>query len=390
MAFKNRIRLALFLSKPQYIETRRVFTKSNGKIQLLSSQTKKVLELKTDYFPSNWHERLAIALAHDAINIENKNKLYSVLKDSEYEIAWIEALGYPVAQAQTKVSIADFEAVNSNCQSCDDICCAVAPDETIVPVVPIEENDVFNYTLTLFAEQSSCIGVGVEIVNINDVYVLSAVLAGNVITFTMKPSFFSDPNALLCQYKAAKDETCFDLGNVYAPVVGTEIGCPPPTILALATSTSNELTFTWNRGLPDTGNPDQWELYLNIVGGSPVQTGNAPAGNVNLIGLAIDTQYAFRVRSDCGEGVYSAWVEITESTEPVSAQCGLYDLLYRNFNPGAPASVNVTFLNCAGINQTILVFNFVGRPVCMQQTSPGVPTSIILPPYTTYEYRTLC
>ena len=89
---------------------------------MLSSQTKKVLELKTDYFPSNWHERLAIALAHDAINIENKNKLYSILKDSEYEIAWIEALDYPVAQAQTKVAIADFEAVNSNCQSCDDIC----------------------------------------------------------------------------------------------------------------------------------------------------------------------------------------------------------------------------------------------------------------------------
>ena len=388
MAFKNRIRLALTLSKPQYVETRRVFTKSNGKIQLLSSQTKKVLELETDYFPAKWHERLAIALAHDTINIENRNKLYSVIKDSDYEIGWVEALDYPVAQAKTKVAIADFEAVNSNCQTCDDVCCAVAPDETIASPT-YTESASFNFTLTLARAQSLCSGITLEIININELYVLSATLVGDTISFVLKDSFFANPNAQLCQYKSSKDN-CFDTGYVYASVVGTEVGCPPITNLILENVTTNEATFSWDRGLPDTGNPDQWELYLGIIGGSPVQTGNTLMGSAVCSGLAAGATYWLQVRSDCGDGEYSAWTSLEITTNDVDESCGLYTLLYRNFNAGAPPSVVVSFTNCLGQPESVPVFNFVGRPICALQTSPGVPSSINLPPYVTFQYVSIC
>lgn len=71
MAFRNRFRLPLELRSPQFIDDQEKFIKANGEIVTLSAIVRKQYDVRTDYMPEKWHERLKIALAHDSVNIED-------------------------------------------------------------------------------------------------------------------------------------------------------------------------------------------------------------------------------------------------------------------------------------------------------------------------------
>src|SRR6187401_2474321 len=115
----NRIRIPFHLGKPQYPAEEDIYLKGNGRRVVLKSIVSKVMDGKTEYMPSKLHERLTIALRHDEVNVESQDFTGSIRMAGAYDIAWIDFLDYPVAQATFKAFEEEFVARSNKCDICE-------------------------------------------------------------------------------------------------------------------------------------------------------------------------------------------------------------------------------------------------------------------------------
>lgn len=74
--------LPILLSKPQYNQEDKIYTKRDGEQIVLHSSITKEYEGETDYIPMEWHEKILIALACDEVYINGER----VTKNGSYEI----------------------------------------------------------------------------------------------------------------------------------------------------------------------------------------------------------------------------------------------------------------------------------------------------------------
>lgn len=117
--FFNSIRLPMYLSRGQYDSDEKGYQKSNGQFVKLAERVNKTYELRTDWMPEQWHDRLRVALSCDTVQVTNENANITevaIYKKDEYEIEWDGEIDFPLARGKAKVFKALFaKSVNSNC-----------------------------------------------------------------------------------------------------------------------------------------------------------------------------------------------------------------------------------------------------------------------------------
>jgi hypothetical protein len=102
------------LSKPQYSQNDKIYTKSNGENVVLFSEMVKEYEGTTDYVNEKTHEMILIALSCDEVYINGER----LTKSDKYEIDWenytTDDSGDKLARATFKMK-ANVNRRNSNC-----------------------------------------------------------------------------------------------------------------------------------------------------------------------------------------------------------------------------------------------------------------------------------
>jgi hypothetical protein len=116
--FKNKVRLPLYLTRPQLPSDKEDYRKSDLTYQNLSEVVRKEFVLKTDYLSDYTHEKIKIALASDDLKIENENARVNdnFLSRNDYSIEWNEEVELKQAQASCTLVLSEALAYrNSNC-----------------------------------------------------------------------------------------------------------------------------------------------------------------------------------------------------------------------------------------------------------------------------------
>ena len=98
--------LPILLSKPQYNQEDKVYTKSNGQTVVLYAQARKEWSGETEYLPEDMHDKIAVALMCDEVSINGRR----VFKSGQYNVDWES---YDTLSDGTKTARATF-AVEEN------------------------------------------------------------------------------------------------------------------------------------------------------------------------------------------------------------------------------------------------------------------------------------
>src|SRR5882672_301914 len=229
MPFHNRVRLPLNLFAAQFGATKSQYVKADGTIKVLSNQLKKTYNLKTDWIPEMWHQRLMIALSHDTVTIEGEKYFGGVALDGVYQIDWDEIFRTPVAPAGVQVAVTPFDESSNNCMSCDEAGQLQLEDD-IFPA-PLEEGE--STDIDVPANDSICCNpVTFSITSFNTDYVASASIDSNGnVSFVMKTGLVSANGIKLLTYRATCFNGGYDEADLFGDVNGTIPGCLAPTNL---------------------------------------------------------------------------------------------------------------------------------------------------------------
>jgi hypothetical protein len=101
-------------------------------------------------------------------------------------------------------------------------------------------------------------------------------------------------------------------GDGTTEVTGYCPSCLDPTDLAVSDVTTITASVTWTANNGETA----WEYQVVAGGDTPAETGTATSDNpLALTGLIANTAYDVYVRANCGDGVTSAWVMVSFTTE---------------------------------------------------------------------------
>ena len=101
-------------------------------------------------------------------------------------------------------------------------------------------------------------------------------------------------------------------GDGTTEVTGYCPSCLDPTDLAVSDVTTTTASVTWTANNGETA----WEYQVVESGATPAETGTATSDNLlALTGLTANTAYDVYVRANCGDGVTSAWVMVSFTTE---------------------------------------------------------------------------
>lgn len=338
MAFYNRVRLPFYITQPQFTVDEEVYVKANGTRRILRSIVSKEWQAKTDYIPAEWHERFAIALRHDSVQVEGHNVQAGIRINGSYEIEWQEFLDYPVAPAKFKALQEAFVARNTRCGIC--------------PVVENQlniRNDIFEaaldegeeYTINVAENDSICCYNPVfSIASINSTYVESAEIDQNgIVTLVLKEPVESTGDIELFTYKVTCDDGAEGTASVHGGIKGSLTEpCEMPTNLQtdIPDPFTGSMNITWDEPVPAPASGYQWYLTKDDgVTETTVQTGNTDDLFVAFAGLDFNQLYHFYVRSICSTEVDPAEITspyahiqfITEEGEPeptYNYECEIY------------------------------------------------------------------
>lgn len=376
MSFYNRIRLPLYLSKPQFPETKEVYTKSNGATVTLSASIKKTYALKTGYMPEQWHERLKTALLHDTVNIEGDKYAGGVKLEKMDEIDWLDFLDYPTAPVNGTVSVDPFFAVNANCQTCTEFSQLDLTDDNAGDV---DEGETVNLDVSA-NDDIFCQPATFSITSFDSNYLedVSIDQNGNI-TFTVKEDVVAINNLAGIKYRVTCANGQYDEADVYMNVQGTIEGCLAPTGLSVAYGATypTVVTISWVAPDPVPAIGYNWFLYTadNLI--TPVDSGTSATTSADITLPDQGVNYVVMVQSDC-DGTTSNLVQIG-FTSPVneSEVCGQYSVTY-NDGTGNPLNrTQFTYINCSNGEVNYIIFNMTTVLICALQTEPGVPVMIV-------------
>ena len=391
--FLNRVRLPIYFSKPQFPIERNVFKKADGSRKVLSAVISNTYEGKTDLLPKEWHQKLAIALNHDVVNIESDRLLTEVVMDSEYEIDWQEFLDYPIAQAGFKVQVTPFYATNSNCQTCDEITQLELVDDTTADVFAEGTTDEFPFSV-LLNDNICCYPFEISISSFNTTYFSSVTVnAAGIVTFTVLPSVPTISNVLLATYRVTCPNGAYDEANIYVGISGTSTECvgPGEIDVSLDPTDGTVADMVWDDDNTTRACGWDWVLYASDDIYTVLQSGNTAFRLVNLTGLTPGTDYVFTVQGDCCAGDLStiSMVEFTPVTVPENL-CGNFLVTYIPI--GADYFANISYMDCNGAVQNFTTVSVYQAEICMLiNDGSTVPVFFAADrPEVTIEYLGLC
>lgn len=376
MSFKNRIRLPIKLTRPQFPKDKSTFRYADGTTQTLSVVVKKTYEGETDYMAEKWHQRLVIAMEHDNVTIEGDKYLGDVVTDGDYSIDWPKFMDYPTAKAEFTVQVTPFDNTNDNCQTCEEAQ-QLSVENDVFPD-PLEEDT--DYSIDVADNDNICCYPAVfSISSYNTDYITSAEIdqLGNV-TLHTKASFMSGNGVKLLTYRVTCPNGRYDEADITGDMDGSIPGCLAPSdpVASGITATSAHINFTASPSVP---HHYLWRLFKTSAPGVQVQTGTSTTV-LTLTGLSAGTAYKWFVRAQCEEGnddeTASNFIELDFMTNTASASCGEYKLNFNDPFGGPGAGTNAEYQDCNGVNQPIFVPNNITRVFCARQTTPGVPVYI--------------
>jgi hypothetical protein len=393
MPFKNRIRLPIKVTRPQFESERGVFSKANGETKTQFVNIRKSYEGETDWMPEKLHERLVIALGHDEVTIEGDKYLGGIIQDGEYEIQWQEFLDYPTAKGKFKVRVTPFAALNTNCQSCAEATQVTLEDDTFENAYggPLDLQEGEEYQLNVADNDDICCYPAVfSLITYNSTYLSSASISqSGVLTINVKTGLVAANGVLLATYRVTCPNGGYDEANVYGNIDGSVIVCLAPQNLEIVNITTNSARGQWTAPSPAPVNGYSWVLYDASNLGSPLQSGGTTDLFVDLTGLDDGTDYILFVESDCIDAT-STQVNASFSTPTVSNSCGDYDLIYYDLNGDPAAFTEVTYIDCTGDNVTTIIFHNQSRNICALQLGPNDPVSIVASSPVVISYNGLC
>ena len=382
MAFKNRIRLPFKLHKPQYVETVESYRKANGETVVLSVVIRKIYEGITDEWPEKLHERFKIALRHDSVQIEGDKYVGMVAQDGDYQIDWSDFLSRPIAQGKFKAEVTPFNATNSNCGSCQEFTQVVANDDNLGTLN--EGDHVISDPLS--NDQICCNPVSISLVTVNSTYISNVVInTNNSIEFDVNNPVSPANGVVLLTYRAQCQNGQFDDANIIADITGSLPACLSPTNLSIIDVTATTADINWD-DMPTASSYD-WILYKLPDLVTQIASLNVLTSNASLSSLEPNTSYRLYVRTQCNGGSeLSPFTFIDFITSAASnVFCGEYSIHNNSFILKA-----VTYTDCNGNTQNIVLVGNETRVICALQSSPGIPISITTSGATTITYLGLC
>lgn len=374
MAFKNRIRLPFYITRPQFPTESNVFRLANGARKTLSTIVLKTFEGETDNLPKHIHERLVIALKHDDVTVEGKYLATGVSMEGDYDIDWNKFLDYPLAKAAFKVQVTPFNYSNDNCQTCEELTQVVCVDDNLGT---LDEDDTVTVH-PLVNDEICCKPVTISLVTYNSDYLDSCIVSGNDIIIHLKPSLSDASSVILATYRAQCPNGAYDEANIIANINGTE---PPPTCMAptspvlVSLDSDTSATFSWTPPSSAPGCGYHW-VVTNFNGLTELASGDTSSTSVQVTGLPSGQSFCkFYVRSNCCSEVtnYAGPVQFSLPPPSGTETCGSYLVENQSFT----TSWYVSFINCEGVSQNNIVPPNGSIFICALQTSEGAPVEII-------------
>lgn len=350
-------------------------------MQTLSVVVRKIYQGETDLMPETVHEKLKIALAHDHVRAEGDKFIGEVVQDGDYQIAWPDFLDYPIGKGAFSAEVKAFDAVNSNCASCDDFIGLTVNNDRYEnaygELIPLTEGGTYDINVAE-NDEICCDPVEFSIVEYNTLYVDTiSIDQDGLVTFTLKTGLPTLGQVDLFTYRVTCPNDNYDEGVCVIAIDGTVISCEPPQDLLIGGIAPTEATAQWDPPLGGTPSGGyEWELYEADDLLTPVQTGTHPDElALVLTGLSDGVQYVFQVRSVCAYGS-SPYVSVAFTTPPESESCGRYEVYY---NDGSGIRGNftiVSYIGCDGQPKTQAVYNDMSEFICALQVSEGDPVTI--------------
>jgi hypothetical protein len=392
MAFRNRIRLPFQLFRPQLQSEKSVFRKSTGEVQTLNVVVRKIYQGETDLLPESIHEKLKIALEHDSVTVEGDRFMGEVVTEGDYQIAWPDFLDYPIAKGAFSAEVKAFDAVNSNCASCDEFIGLDLADDRYEnaygELIPLTEGGT--YTLDVAANDTICCSPAeFSIVDFNTLYVESITIDQNgLVEFQLKTDLPNISQIALFTYRVTCPNDNYDEAVGYVAIEGTIESCEQPTAVTASVVEPTYYEITWTA--PSGGTPAagyDWELYLASDLLTVVDSGNILTEGPVELTLDASTDYVFRVRSNC-DGSTSPWVDYEFTTPPQTESCGRYRVEYNDGTGVRDNFTIISYIACDGSNQQVAAYNETTNFICALQVGPGDPVSIT--GATIIEYFTEC
>lgn len=376
MAFKNRIRLPFYVTRPQFPREANIFRRADGSTKVQSVIIRKVFEGETDNLPKEIHERLLIALSHDDVTIEGRYYLGGISLEGDYDIDWTKFLDYPLAKSAFKVQVTPFNYSNDNCQTCEEVSQVVCVDDNIGTVDEDETVTVH----PLVNDFICCKPVVISLISYNTNYLDSCIISGNDIIIHAKPSLPDATGVVLLTYRAQCPNGSYDEANVIGDINGTDPApvCNAPYNLFVQNISDVHVTigFTIDGG-GDTLDHIQWTLYAASDLINPLQTGVASTADLNVVvtGLTPNTAYRFYMQSFCSASMSGAiYIDFTTDPSDAGGTCGQYNVFYSAF----PANFGiVTYIDCNGTEQSLFIQGSTSILICALQSSPGAPVELI-------------
>lgn len=357
--FKNRVRLPIFFSKPQFPVEKTTFRKADGSTKVLSTIIRNTYEGKTDQLPEDWHRKLIIALSHNDVSIESERLLSNIVMTGDYAIDWQDFLNYPLGQSLFTVDVTPFDATNSNCQTCSEMTQISLVDDTTDEVW--EEGTTHDFPDVLTDNDEICCNpYTIELITFNYLYFSSVTIsADGVLTATVIDPAPVVDDVWIARYRVTCANGQYDEANVYGNITGSDVDfCYPPlggdgTLVVIDISnTSVQIVLDAIHEPIAPGTQWLWELYFTSDLGTLLQSGTMvyPTVDVILTGLVPGISYTFIVKTDCGGGNYSTNVtQLFTITALSGPTCGRFMVTYIPAEDPAPQSIS--YMDCAGVIQ---------------------------------------